>query len=182
MAVCVIVVHRVNRQVRGSRSNLFEPACPARPCSIIALHADANARRYTKSNARVYPPGDTAISWIKFRVAVNLGHLLRHGKHNFKLSFANKHGPWRAERFLYVPFSPPPFRINSCFPLSVNYPQLMVALKRVIYTWPFANCSLCLFYLSGGAMRFFRIFYSQMSARCAIIERWKLHRNSPIDE
>jgi len=123
MAVCVIVVHRVNQQVRGSRSNLFEPACPARPCSIIALHADANARRYTKSNARVYPPGDTAISWIKFRVAVNLGHLLRHGKHNFKLSFANKHGPWRAERFLYVPFSPPPLPNKFLLPPLCELPS-----------------------------------------------------------
>lgn len=96
---------RYSRSTEWSRSNLFGPA---RLCPIIGTRRCKCATIYEIE--RVYPPGDTAISWIKFRIAVNLDHLLRHGKHNFKLSFAaNKHEPRRAERFLRV--SPP--RINS---------------------------------------------------------------------
>lgn len=140
----------------------LDPACPAHPPAQLSLHVDANARRYTKSSA--YPPGDPAISWIKFRVAVNLDHLLRHGKHNFRLSFANKHGP-RDRGFPRAPFSVP----NKFFfsPLRVIRDRRGGTLKRVIYAWPFANCSLCQFHLSGGVTRFSGIFSLGQTGRAA---------------
>jgi len=169
MAVRVIARTRSEPARRESRSNLFGPACPTRPCSIIATRRCKCATIYEIE--RVYP-GDTAIPWIKFRVAVNLDHLLRHGKHNFKLSFANKHGPWRAERFLLVPNkffpSPPLAPALSTTDGGFEKSYLCVTFRKLL---PLS----ILFVRRSHAI--FRNFSLAQITRDAIIERWKLYWN-----
>lgn len=61
----------------------------------------------------------------------------------------------------------PPFRINSSSSPLANYPQPTVALTRIIYAWPFANCSP----LSISFIRRSRAIFRNFSPRGALLLR-----------
>lgn len=162
------------RTGRGAEaaSNLFGSACPARLCPIIATRRCKCATIFEIE--RVYPPGDTAIPWIKFRIAVNLDHLLRREKHNFKLSFANIHG---------LSVSSPRCRTNSSSPGELpttdgGFEKSYLFMRNLSQIASFVG-----FTCQEELRDFSRIFRSR---RCRAVryywEMEKLYRNSAIDE
>lgn len=172
MAVRVIAGAR-SESMRKPALIYLDPRAPRAPAQL-SLHADANARRYTKSNAYIRQAIRRS-PWIKFRVAVNLDHLLRRGKHNFKLSFANKHEPWRAERFLLA------FPNKFFLPCELSTDDDGFEKSYLCVTF----CKLrplSVSFVSRSHAIFCEFFARADATRRAIIERWKLHRNSPIGE